>query len=57
MRLTKSLMKLEDLIDDVFKQHDTIKDNIEVEAKANVYEPFEEYVKHIEVKTLKLTKR
>ena len=30
---------------------------MEVETEANVYEPFEEYVKQVEVKQLKLTKR
>ena len=32
-------------------------DNMEVDTEANVYEPFEEYVKQAEVKPLKLTKR
>ena len=29
---------------------DTIKDDIEVESEANVYEPFEGYVKQVDVK-------
>ena len=30
---------------------------MEVDTEANVYEPFEEYVKQVEVKPLKLTRR
>jgi hypothetical protein len=30
---------------------------MEVETEANVYEPFEEFVKQVEVKQLKLTNR
>ena len=47
-------MKLNDVQDELC---DTIKDDMEVETEANVYEPFEEYVKQVEVKQLKLTKR
>jgi hypothetical protein len=32
--------------------YDTIKDDIEVETEANVYEPFDEYVKQVEMKLL-----
>ena len=31
---------------------DTIKDDMEVETEANVYEPFDEYVKQVEMKPL-----
>ena len=31
---------------------DTIKDDMEVETEANVYEPFYEYVKQVEMKPL-----
>ena len=31
-----------------------INDDMEVDTEANVYEPFEEYVKQVEVKPLKL---
>ena len=66
MRLTKSLMKLEEqnsntinnnmkrlTTDDVQDELcDTIKDDMEVETEANVYEPFDEYVKQVEMKPL-----
>ena len=31
---------------------DTIKDDMELETEANVYEPFDEYVKQVEMKPL-----
>ena len=31
----------------VQKEHDTIKDDIEVEIEPNVYEPFDEYIKQV----------
>ena len=64
MRLTTILMKLEELnqntinnnmkgtTDGVYKECDTIKDDMKVETEATVYKPFEEHVKQVEVEPL-----
>ena len=36
---------------------ETTKDDMEVETEPNVYDQYKEYVKQVEVKQLKLTKR
>ena len=42
--------------DDVQKERDTIKDDMEVDTEANVYEPFEEHVQQVKLKPVKLKK-
>ena len=51
----QSITKWKDTTDYIYKEHDTIKDDMEVDTEAN--EPFEEYVKQVEQELLKLTTR
>ena len=43
--------------DDIQKERDTIKDDMEVDTEANINEPFVQNFKQVNVKPLKLTKR